>query len=128
MKRITESIKNNWRKLFSMLFIMAVFTMPGTKSFFDKFFSVDAKGKNQQNNQGNQNVSSTGGSTHSNGSNSSGGSTSKSTGSMSFSSNSVPSTGTTASRVLPPTGGCSTGKKHSKSHHGHHRATHAHYR
>lgn len=48
MKKVINGFHSNWRRIVGVLFVFAVFVMPGSKSIFAKFFdmNVHAGGSN----------------------------------------------------------------------------------
>lgn len=106
MKIVIEGVKRSWRMLVTSVFVMLVFTVPAAKGFLGKFMGVQASGSHHQGNN------------HGNNQNN------NSSQSQSYSSHSAPNSSPNASPVNN-SDSCSTGRRHSRSHHGHKR--HRHY-
>ncbi len=110
MRRIFERTKHSWRILVTTFFVFMVFTVPGTKGIVAKFITVNASGETNVNlNDSDDSHDSSASHTASSGM--SGAPQSADTGSPMNHSDS-----------------CSTGRRHSQSHHGHDRSRHPHYR
>ena len=98
MNRMWNGVVAGWRKIFSLAFIMIVFFVPATRNILGGL--VEAGTTKVDNNDNALNA-------------------------VAAESGSGPTTAPPASPVQPPP--CSTGAKHNKSHHNHHRARHPHY-
>lgn len=114
MKRISELVSKSWRAVLTAVFVMLIFAVPASKGVLNKLFSVHASGGGYGNDHGNNHSNSNDNSHNSHSSNSSG-----------QSSHGSPHSNPTASPVNQGDS-CSTGRRHSDSHHGH--RGHRHYR
>ena len=55
MNKITEKLKNNWRKLVSAIFILLMFTMPATRGILSKIFNLNVYASNNNDKNKNKN-------------------------------------------------------------------------
>ena len=107
MRRITDLFSKSWRIVVTAIFVLLVFAVPTSKGALSKLFKVYATGGNNHGNWNNNN-------NHNSHSGNSAGQ----------SSHGSPHSSPTASPVNNGDS-CSTGRRHSGSHHGH--RGHRHY-
>ena len=100
MKRLTEGIETKFRSFMIGLIVVLVFTIPASKGIFAKLFTVTVFGAEQHRHDLEMTAD--------------------------FSSGGAPRSRPVAG-PMQNADSCSTGRQHSRSHHGHHRDRHAHY-
>ncbi len=119
MKWFLEIVKRKWRLAVTTAFVFMILMVPGSKGILGKFITVNAGGGGGHNG---------GGGHHGGGGHNGAGQNNTSSASGSYSSYSGPPQPNPNYSPQSHGNGCSTGRRHTRSHHNHHKPQHSHYR